>query len=419
VAFSQDGRYLAGGVGDQATIWDVQTGKRLFTLSGHTGGVHSIAFSPDSKRLLTGSDDQTVKVWDIQSGCELLTLKGHMGQVLAVAFSPDGRHVVTGGFDSTARIWDLDAVGEMRTFKPPARKFDGAFGSSGLILPEVQAISADAGRALIDYDKPTVWDIASGKELFTLQGSQRGIAGAFSPDGRLIAAGSGNLVYLWDAITGGQRFALKGHTGLIGCVGFSPDSRVLITGGWDATARLWDTHTGRELHTLRGQEQMIVSVAFSPDGKLVATGGIGSRLQNSPTQPQTTGTTRIWDVRAGKALHTLQGGTQSLAFSPDGKRIAGGNNRVVMIRDLRTGRELLSLKGHFGNILTVAFSPDGKRILSGSRDKTAILWDAWTGRELLTLQGHTDSVRSVLFSSDGRRIVTGSLDGTVKEWFSE
>jgi WD40 repeat protein len=79
---------------------------------------------------------------------------------------------------------------------------------------------------------------------------------------------------------------------------------------------------------------------------------------------------------------------------------------------------LLTLKGHTSAIWSAAFSPDGSRIVTGSKDRTAKLWDAKTGAEVLTLRGHTNTVQSVSFSADGSRILTGSLDGTAKVWDS-
>jgi WD40 repeat protein len=83
-------------------------GQEILTLKGHTGGIRSVAFSPDGKRIITGSDDSTVRVWDAATGRELLSLKGHIGTITSVAFSPDGRRIATGGTDGTVRVWFSD-----------------------------------------------------------------------------------------------------------------------------------------------------------------------------------------------------------------------------------------------------------------------------------------------------------------------
>jgi WD40 repeat protein len=87
-------------------VWDAATGQQTLTLQGHTGPVYSVAFSPDGKRLASGSMDQTVKVWDAATGQETLTLKGHTGPVYSVAFSPDGKRLASASADNTIRVWD-------------------------------------------------------------------------------------------------------------------------------------------------------------------------------------------------------------------------------------------------------------------------------------------------------------------------
>src|SRR5206468_2908460 len=92
----------------QVKVWDAQTGQETLTLKGHTGSVHSVAFSPDGKRIVSGSADKTLKVWDATSGQETLTLKGHTGAVHSVAFSPDSKRIVSGSGDSgTLKVWNL------------------------------------------------------------------------------------------------------------------------------------------------------------------------------------------------------------------------------------------------------------------------------------------------------------------------
>ena len=98
-------------------VWDADKGSETLTLKGHTQRVTSVAFSPDGKRIVSGSWDKTVKVWDADNGTETLSLKGHTNLVSSVAFSPDGKRIVSGSDDKTVKVWDADNGTETLTLK--------------------------------------------------------------------------------------------------------------------------------------------------------------------------------------------------------------------------------------------------------------------------------------------------------------
>ncbi|KAK3946936.1 hypothetical protein QBC32DRAFT_112172 [Pseudoneurospora amorphoporcata] len=440
MAFSPDGQRLASGLGDDTIkIWDPASGSCLQTLKGHSGYVYSVAFSPDGQRLASGSWDKTIKIWDPASGSYLQTLKGHSGNVYSVAFSPDGQRLTSGSRDETIKIWDPASGSCLQTLKGHSGAVD-----SVAFSPDGQRLASGSGDKTIK-----IWDPASGSCLQTLEGHSGTVASvAFSPDGQRLASGSGDKTIkiwnpvsrrtrnpmsrrtrnpvsrrIWDPASKSCLQTLKGHSGTVRSVAFSPDGQRLASGSWDETIKIWDPASGSCLQTLKGYSGTVYSVVFSPDGQRLASG-----LEDD--------TIKIWDPASGSCLQTLKGhsGTvYSVAFSPDGQRLASGSEDKTIkiwnpvsrrtwnpvsrrIWDPASKSCLQTLKGHSGTVRSVAFSPDGQRLASGSEDKTIKIWDPASGSCLQTLKGHSGTVRSVAFSPDGQRLASGSEDDTIKIW---
>jgi WD40 repeat protein len=398
VAFSPDGKRIASGSGDDSVkVWNATSGEVSLTLKGHTNHVTSVAFSPDGKRIASGSWDDTVKVWNATSGEASLTLKGHTGIVTSVAFSPDSKRIASGSEDKTVKVWDATSGEVSLTLKGHTNLVEGVAFS-----PDGKRIASGS----LDHTIK-VWDAASGEMSLTLKGHTDWVKSvAFSPDGHRIASGSPDqTVKVWDAASGQEILTLKGHTFAVSSVAFSPDGKRIASGSGDKTVKVWDAASGQETLSLKGHTDWVTGVAFSPDGERIASGSSDQ-------------TVKVWDSASSQETLSLKGHKNyvtSVSFSPDGKRIASGSwDNTVKVWDLTSGEVSLALNGHAGRVMSVAFSPDGKRIASGSWDSTVNEWDAASGDVSLTLIGHTSYVSSVAFSPDGKRIASGSWDDTIK-----
>ena len=370
IRFSPDGQYIATSSLDLTVkIWPVAPLPAFVSLAGHSQAVWTAVFSPDGKRMATGSLDQTARIWDASNGVLLRTIVVRF-PVVSLAFSRDGQRLVTVGPDNAACIWDL-SNSEATSESPPgfgvrSRRIGTALGVGPSSEQET------AGKAPGDWLTPR-----------RLHGHRRAVlAVAWSPDDHWIATGSKDATAsVTDVSTGVVRLSLVGHSNSVQAVAFSPDGTVLATGSADGTARLWSAASGRCLQVLTNHSGAVLSLAFHPKGHLLATGGADR-------------TARLWDTSTGQQVHLLSGhinGVSSVAFSPDGQRLVtapGGTdlqasvNREtrIVLWDVASGHQLLTLPAHDNAIYAAAFSPDGKGLVTAGGDNTARIWTAFPWR---------------------------------------
>ncbi|MBT0769893.1 WD40 repeat domain-containing protein [Kineosporia sp. J2-2] len=339
------------------------------TVSGHTGTVTSVEYSPDGTRFATSSDDKTVRIWDARSGRVVRVITGHTDSVRDVTWSPDGKLIATGGWDATARVWDA---------------------ATGRQLREMGATA----------DEKNVRALA--------------VAGvAFSPDGKTLATADNvrNTGRLWDVATGKLLHTLKGHTDYVTDVSYSRDGTTVVTVSADNSARIWSAGTGRLLHTVPGEDNEISQfVRHSPDGKTFATAGFS-------------GSARVWDARNGEShgfvTRSVLQSVSGLAYSPDQKYLATATRGDrVQLWDLRKGNlmPIMSLENEDVSGDGLDFSPDGTTLAIALGNRVR-LWTLGTGDSARLIGDTTDAASGLAYSPDGSTLVTvNAQDTTVKFW---
>lgn len=440
------------------------------SLSGHTKGVLTLAYSRDGKYLVSGGQDARVILWDLTSSeGKIRWALEQQAEVRAVAFSPDGKLVVSGDANNKLIFSDAQSGSPLSLFTIDIGDADGinalAFSPDGSILAIASA------KTNTDDAKPrlepiiTLWDVKNNKILkeidnFAASGHSSTITSlAFHPSGKRLASGSADsTVIVWDvsnvtAPTLSMRYS--GHSSGVTSVAFSPDGRVLASGSIDNSIILWDaTITNMaaaqplKIGTLTGHTGAVNSVAFSPNGKQLVSGGADKQVlvwnvenrqpKDEPFNLHTAsvssvsfnasgdtiasasldGRVILWDAnrlsRLAKLVVNKPFALTRLAYhaAPD-TLIYGGAGGSLFVLDQATNQET-ELTGHTDTITALAFQPDGKRFASASFDNTLRLWDAATHQQVgnsITSRGGI--INTLAFAPTGTQLVSADASGAL------
>jgi WD40 repeat protein/serine/threonine protein kinase len=424
-AFSADGRsVVSGGYDNRVLIWQpdqvepfnyelvvskngVNPPPKYRALEGHTGPVHTVAFSPNGKLVLSGSNDNTVKLWDFASGKLIKSLRGHGGWVDSAVFSPDldSHWVLSGSHDNGIKLWNIQGYEEVRVLQ--GQVFQG---HTDAVLSA--AASRDGKRIVTASRDRTakMWDAATGKLLKDFEEGHEYLAStsAFFPDGkRLLTAAADNTTRTWDLTTGTQLLRLD-RTGRGSVAVLSHDGKFVLTGSDEPTAQLWNAATGELLRTTQPLAAEATAVAFSPDDKQFFVGDAHGHctLWNSQTAA------RI------RALDTHSAKITAAEFTNDGRRVLTASaDRTVGQWDVSSGDEPLALiLKHPGPVATVAVVPRGSQAITLSDDGAVRLWDV-DRAEMLGILGGDEGTSQIGVSADGRLALwVNSKQRTVHIW---
>jgi RNA polymerase sigma factor (sigma-70 family) len=376
-------------------------------------GLSDYVFLPGSKMALTSGSDRVLRFWDLASGRQVraVTLQGKAGPGQLVTLSPDGKTLlaVDGG---KLVFWEVESGKEIRTLPVPKEQVAYLWFS-----PDGKTLAV--GRS--DW-RVSLWDWKAGSQReialahhparviqFTMDST---FHGSFSPDGKwfVASAHAQQPLGIFEVASGREvrRITARASTSTV-----SPDSKRLAVcshfndrGGRETVIRIFDLASGKEIRQYPlGNEHSYFSLAFSPDGKKLACGFSDHSF--------------VMDLASGRSLYQLPDRPYALYFSPDGKTLLASAGQRLRLWDAATGKERHEAPDDIPRRLVTAMSPDGRLLAAGGwLPQFVTLWDTTTGRQLrrLSLKGEQRYVRNLAFSGDGKTLVASQYKGFLQFW---
>ncbi|MGE3806516.1 MAG: WD40 repeat domain-containing protein [Gemmataceae bacterium] len=378
-ALSPDGRLLARGHqgdADRLRVWDLRNGKELGPFVGHNNWVRGLAFSADSKFLVSGAYDQTIRLWEVASGKEVQCFAGeHIRNIMDLACAPDGKTLAVAANGPNGRykvgLLDLATGKEVQQTLLHVPVFQVGFSPDGRTLLAVEPINGGKANSTIH-----LWDVAGWKHRALPDQAERVHRACFSPDSKLLATGSDHKTCLWDVATGKLLHNLGNSCNPSSSLAFSPDGKILASSN-SRSVQLWDTATGQErTPVLNGHRHGVNALAFQKDGHTLASTGHDQTL-------------RLWDTRTGKetrpAVQLTHETYVDYRFSADGKTLGWcSNNKAGQLFDVSNGKpkQAIPVPG-----TCLAFARDGRTLAIGGMRKSPLqTWDLAAHKQRQTFE---------------------------------
>jgi len=438
--YAADGNSVLVIAGSDFESWDMRTGSLLFRHSLSEKQLVCLDRSPDGKRVLVADEAGTVREWDLKSARVVNQFKTGRAALVTCLYSPDGKRVLT--LDKSTSIveeWNLKGGKLRKPLKVPATMWFGIYGPGAKTV----ILSHHTSPAVYHYD------LATGKLLKRFVMDQEYARGlALSRTGERLLVGSRDWASEWDLKSYKRLKVYSGHPGgEATAVAYLPGEEEILTGARNGEARVYNRASGRFIRKFVPHQRAIVRLEVSPDGKKVLSYGTDNLIAEtiietgkprldlerhlgairsiafSPDGSKVAtgsedGSIRLWNAGDGEPVARLAIGVgiYGLTFLPGGECLCAAARNGCVYRVPLQGGKNRYFRGSRGYVRAVASVGRNDRVLSAGDGGQLILHNLAANRPLRYFRGHRGGVMTLAVAPGGRRFLSGGRDGTIREW---